>query len=99
MAALTIHQVQDETQFIRSVEGICHTHYERAILQRERKRQRGSNKQDRDVSVQSEFVYVAHPGADQRQHDSLVECQRFSLLHFDPLFIQTLHGIPDTHSK
>lgn len=33
MAALTIHQVQDETQFIRGVEGICHTHYERTILQ------------------------------------------------------------------
>lgn len=41
---------------------------------------------------------VTHPGADQRQHDSLIECQRFSLLHFDPLFIQTLHGIPETHT-
>lgn len=36
MDALTIHQVQDETQFIRSVEGICHTHYERTVLQGEK---------------------------------------------------------------
>lgn len=64
---------------------------------RERKRQRGSNKRDRDVSVRSEFVCVTHPSANQWQHDSLVERQRFSLLHFDPLFIQTLHGIPETH--
>ncbi len=36
MDALTIHQVQDEAQFIRSVEGIRHTHYERAVLQGEK---------------------------------------------------------------
>lgn len=30
---LTIHQVQNETEFVRSVEGIGHTHYKRTVLE------------------------------------------------------------------
>jgi len=31
-AFLTIHQVQDETELVRGVEGIGHTHYKRTVL-------------------------------------------------------------------
>lgn len=87
MAALTIHQVQNETQFIRGVEGIRHTHYERTILQIKTERVQQMllcSLSNKHVRV---HVCITHPGADQRQHDSLIERQRFSLLHFDTLFI------------
>lgn len=39
---LTIHEVQDEAELVRSVEGICHTHDEGAVLQRGRHRVRAA---------------------------------------------------------
>lgn len=92
IAVLTIHQVQNETQFIRGVEGICHTHYERTILQIKKDREGTTNETGMLLcSLSNKYVRVhvrvTHPGADQRQHDSFIERQRFSLLHFDPLFI------------
>lgn len=33
---LTIHEIQDEAELVRSMEGICHTHDERTVLQRGR---------------------------------------------------------------
>lgn len=30
---------------------------------------------------------------DQREHDPFVECQSFTLFHFDSLLVQTLHGV------
>lgn len=36
----------------------------------------------------------AHPGADEGQHDALVQGQRLPLLHLDALLVQTLHGVP-----
>ena len=37
---------------------------------------------------------AAHPGADERQHDALVQGQSLPLLHLDALLVQTLHGVP-----
>src|SRR3712207_5911224 len=36
----------------------------------------------------------AHPGADEREHDALIQGQGLPLLHLDALLVQTLHGIP-----
>jgi hypothetical protein len=34
-----------------------------------------------------------YTGADQREHDTLVESQRFALFHFDAFLIQAFHGV------
>lgn len=38
LALLTIHQVQNETEFVRGVEGIGHTHYKRTVLEEKEQR-------------------------------------------------------------
>lgn len=58
MAALTIHQVQNETQFIRRVEGICHTHYERTILQIKKDREGTANETGMLLCSLSTSVYM-----------------------------------------
>ena len=34
-----------------------------------------------------------YSGADQREHDTLVESQRFALFHFDAFLVQAFHGV------
>lgn len=42
---------------------------------------------------------LAHPSADEGQHDALIQSQGLSLLHLDALLVQTLHGVPGEVSE
>ena len=57
-----VHQVQDEAEFVGSLEGVVEIDDKRTV--------------------------------DLGQHVLLVEGQRFSLLQFDSLLVQQLHGKP-----
>lgn len=38
-------------------------------------------------------MFSTYTGADQWEHNTLVESQRFALFHFDAFLVQAFHGV------
>lgn len=51
------------------------------------------NKKEKCEKKREKMYRSTYTGADQREHDTLVESQRFALFHFDAFLIQAFHGV------
>jgi hypothetical protein len=51
------------------------------------------NKKEKCEKRREKMYRSTYTGADQREHDTLVESQRFALFHFDAFLIQAFHGV------
>ncbi len=45
------------------------------------------------IIKKNRYFLSTYAGADQGEHDALVECKRFALLHLDALLVQAFHGV------
>ena len=93
LIGITIHEIKNKTEFVHRVKCICHANnkwttffLEKPIL-------------CLSWFLNNKFLWITYACADKWKHNTFIQCQCFTLFHFNTFLIETFHCIPSLKKK